>query len=248
MWDYKKLPLSSEIVSPIELWTEWEVFKGDEGEVVYVFSRQFPPYGIFVEISIRQSSGRYEAWSDSEHRASGPYRNVVGTVQTLEEALELSEEQLRFWEKHLLGVINFYHLEDDYGCFSNFARYPIELNGKIWPTSEHYFQAQKFVGTEYEEAVRLAETPRIAAQMGRDCNLPLRSDWEIVKDDVMREAVMAKFSQHQELCDMLSGTGHRLLVEHTENDSYWGDGGNGKGKNMLGRILMEIRQEIKAGV
>jgi ribA/ribD-fused uncharacterized protein len=240
--------MSSEIVSPIELWTEWEIFKGKDGEIVYAFSQQFPPDGIFVEISIRYRSGNYEVWSVSEHRTSGPYENLVGAVQTLEEALELSEEKLRDWEKHLLGVISFYRLEDDYGCFSNFARYPIELKSKTWPTSEHYFQAQKFVGTEHEEEVRLTESPRIAAQMGRDRNRPLRSDWEMVKDDVMREAVMAKFTQHLELQDILLGTGYSLLIEHTENDSYWGDGGNGKGKNMLGRVLMEIREKMKAGV
>ncbi len=240
--------MSSESISPIELWTEWDVFQGGLNGIVYAFSQQFPPDGIFVEISIRQREGNYEIWSVSEHRVSGPYENLVGTVQTLEAALGLSEEKLRDWEKHLLGFINFYHLDGDYGCFSNFARYPLELKDKIWPTSEHYFQAQKFVGTEYEEAVRLAESPRIAAQMGRDRNRPLRSDWEMVKVDVMREAVMAKFTQHLELREMLIGTGFSVLIEHTENDGYWGDGGSGKGKNMLGRILMEIREELKAGV
>lgn len=240
--------MNKEIVSLVELWTEWEIFKGEDGNIVYTFSQQFPPDGIFVEVSIRQHLDNYEVRSFSEHRTSVPYEHVVGTVQTLEEALVLSEEELRDWEKHILGVINFYHLEEDYGSFSNFARYPIELKGKIWPTSEHYFQAQKFIGTDHEEEVRLAESPRVAAQMGRDPSRPLRADWEIVKDKVMREAVMAKFTQHLELRNMLLGTGYSLLIEHTENDSYWGDGGDCKGKNMLGRVLMEIRQELKTGV
>ncbi len=146
--------------------------------------------------------------------------------------------------KYMPGIINFYHLEDEYGCFSNFARYPIKLKGKTWPTSEHYFQAQKFAGTDHEEAIRLAETPMIAAQMGRDRTKPLRSDWEAIKDEVMREAVMAKFRQHPELREILLGTGQRLLIEHTGNDSYWGDGGDGRGKNRLGRILMEVREKL----
>lgn len=81
--------------------------------------------------------------------------------------------------------------------------------------------------------------------MGRDRSRPLRSDWEKVKDDVMREAVRAKFTQNEHLKKTLLSTGDAALVEHTVNDSYWGDGGNGKGKNMLGKILMEIREEIK---
>jgi ribA/ribD-fused uncharacterized protein len=94
----------------------------------------------------------------------------------------------------------------------------------------------------------LAETPTIAAKMGRDRTKPLRPDWEIVKDEVMHEAVMAKFRQYSELRENLLSTEHRLLIEHTSNDSYWGDGGDGRGKNMLGRILMKVREQLRAEV
>lgn len=141
-------------------------------------------------------------------------------------------------------TINFYRVADEHGCFSNFASFPIHLKGKAWPTSEHYFQAQKFAGTEHEDAIRRTKSPMIAARMGRDRKKPLRADWEAVKDDIMREAVRAKFSQHQELGEMLLATGSATLVEHTEKDSYWGDGGDGSGRNMLDKILMEIRQEL----
>jgi NADAR domain len=75
-------------------------------------------------------------------------------------------------------VIHFYSTRDAYGCFSNFAPYPITLKGKLWPTSEHYFQAQKFAGTEHEEAIRLVKSPTIAARMGRSRQRPLRADWD----------------------------------------------------------------------
>ncbi|HYF94979.1 MAG TPA: NADAR family protein [Symbiobacteriaceae bacterium] len=88
--------------------------------------------------------------------------------------------------------IHFYQTDRPYGCFSNFAVYPIQLDGKDWPTTEHYFQAQKFKGTRFEEAVRTASTPMQAARLGRQPDLPLRSDWEVVKDDIMRAAVRAK--------------------------------------------------------
>jgi N-glycosidase YbiA len=143
-------------------------------------------------------------------------------------------------------VINFYSTTDEYGCFSNFAIFPIKLHGKVWPTSEHFFQAQKFPGTEHEREIREAKSARVAARLGRDRKKPLRRDWEAVKDDVMREAVRAKFTQHSDLREILLNTGEAMIVEHTENDSYWGDGGDGSGKNMLGRILMEIRAELRA--
>ena len=100
-------------------------------------------------------------------------------------------------------------------------------------------------GTPDEEEVRLAKSPMIAARMGRSRKRPLRRDWESVKDSLMHEAVLAKFSQHPELREILLGTGEAKLVEHTANDSYWGDGGDGTGKNMLGMILMRVREELR---
>lgn len=143
------------------------------------------------------------------------------------------------------NTIRFYRTGDLYGEFSSFADFPIELDGKIWPTSEHFFQAQKFAGTEHEEAVRLAASPMIAARMGRERSRPFRRDWEHVRDDVMRRAVRAKFTQHPSLRALLLSTGSAQLIEHTRNDDYWADGGDGSGKNMLGVILMEIREELR---
>ena len=143
-------------------------------------------------------------------------------------------------------VINFYSTKDDYGCFSNFAAYPFRINNKVWKTSEHYFQAQKFAGTKHEEELRLAASPMVVARMGRSRQRPLRKDWEIVKDDIMREALRAKFTQNEELKKILVETGNAELVEHTTNDKYWGDGGDGSGKNMLGKLLMELREQLKA--
>lgn len=144
-----------------------------------------------------------------------------------------------------MRVIKFYKIDEPFGCFSNFAPYPIKINGKIWPTSEHYFQAKKFTGTEFEEEIRQAKSPMIAARMGRHRGKPLRADWERVKDEVMRQAVLAKFTQHADLREMLLATGDAVLVEHTKNDSYWGDGGDGRGRNMLGQILVSVREELR---
>jgi ribA/ribD-fused uncharacterized protein len=66
-----------------------------------------------------------------------------------------------------------------------------------------------------------------------------------VKDDIMREALRAKFTQHEDLRKILLETGDARLVEHTTNDRYWGDGGDGSGLNMLGKLLMELREELR---
>lgn len=141
--------------------------------------------------------------------------------------------------------ILFYGTNDQYGCFSNFSAHWIKLDGKSWPTTEHYFQAQKFVGTEHEDAIRLAHSPKNAANMGREHKRPLRADWEEVKDDVMRRAVRAKFEQHEEIRQILLETGDAEIIENAPGDYYWGIGSRGDGKNMLGILLMEVREQLR---
>jgi ribA/ribD-fused uncharacterized protein len=143
-------------------------------------------------------------------------------------------------------VIKFYGTGGDYGCFSNFAHSPIRLNGCTWPTVEHYFQAQKFPDTDYEEAIRQARSPAKAKAMGRSRKYCLRRDWEAVKDGIMRQAVLGKFTQHPDLRAVLLATGDALLVEDSPTDAYWGIGSHGGGKNKLGRILMSVREELRA--
>jgi ribA/ribD-fused uncharacterized protein len=144
-----------------------------------------------------------------------------------------------------MNQILFYRISEPYGEFSNFSPHPVKMNGQVWPTSEHYFQAQKFIGTEYAEAIRQTKSPRIAARMGRSRKHPLRADWETAKDEIMREVLQAKFAQHPSLNSLLLATGDAELIEHTRNDAYWADGGDGTGKNRLGQLLMELRSSLR---
>jgi ribA/ribD-fused uncharacterized protein len=141
--------------------------------------------------------------------------------------------------------IKFYKLKDPFGCFSNFSRHPILLKGILWATNEHYFQAHKQIGTERYLQIAYAASPRIAADMGRDRTYPLRSDWEQVKDSIMKEAVVAKVQQHPEVLKKLMETGDEEIIEDSPIDYYWGCGADGTGKNVLGKILMEVREELK---
>src|SRR5690349_14902585 len=135
--------------------------------------------------------------------------------------------------------------EQPYGCFSNFSAHGFELNGTWWPTSEHYYQAQKFVGTPYAEQVRQARSPKEAANLGRQRTFPIRADWEQVKDEVMRQAVLRKFETHADICAILLATGNEEIIENAPTDYYWGCGADGCGRNMLGQILMQIRQGLR---
>lgn len=146
----------------------------------------------------------------------------------------------------MMPTIHFYSTADDYGEFSNFAEYPIHIDGETWPTTEHYFQAQKFEDAAYRQRIRKAHSPMEAARMGRDRKMKLRRDWESVKVSVMHAGLLAKFRQHDDLRALLLSTSDAKLVERTENDDYWGDGGDGRGRNMLGQLLMRVRETLIA--
>ena len=145
--------------------------------------------------------------------------------------------------------IKFYNRDEPFYEFTNFHPCPVYIDGEMWPTTEHYCQAQKFIGTPYVDRVRRLHHPREAFQLSREPKVSRwrRSDWESVKDDVMLKALRAKFSdQNPKLLSLLLSTGDKTLIEHTSNDSYWGDGGDGTGSNKLGQLLMQVQSELRA--
>jgi ribA/ribD-fused uncharacterized protein len=142
------------------------------------------------------------------------------------------------------GMIQFYNKDEPYYEFTNFYKRVVHIDDKDWPTTEHYYQAQKFTESAVKEHIRRMRTPREAFNFGRGHRID-RSDWNEIKEDIMRIALFHKFDQHQDLREKLLSTGNKRLVEHTSRDSYWGDGGDGKGKNRLGNLLMEVRQNLR---
>eukprot|EP01059_Diplonema_ambulator_P007172 TRINITY_DN16680_c0_g1_i1.p1 TRINITY_DN16680_c0_g1~~TRINITY_DN16680_c0_g1_i1.p1 ORF type:complete len:206 (+),score=52.85 TRINITY_DN16680_c0_g1_i1:38-619(+) len=156
------------------------------------------------------------------------------------------------------GKLWFYNQTRAYGCFSNFSPHPVVIDGHRYQTTEHYFQAMKFLGSEADMLdVVKAASPSQAARIGRDRRRPLRKDWETVKEDIMKKALLAKFTQHKSCQDTLLETAGLFLVEHTENDRYWADGGDHSwdpstphsnlGKNRLGVLLTELREDFLSG-
>jgi N-glycosidase YbiA len=165
-------------------------------------------------------------------------------------------------------VINFYYADDIYGEFSNFYVRPITIDGVTWPVgTEQYFHAMKSEDESVQEHVRTQiTTPAKAKRYGKQ--VALRADWDSVvgterlwdifrddrgivveraKDHIMYTALVAKFTQHDDLRQILLSTGDAVLVEDTQGpgknaDAYWGNGATGDGQNKLGRMLMMIRR------
>jgi len=141
--------------------------------------------------------------------------------------------------------IKFFAKNDKYYQLSNFAGFGFELDGNYWKTMEHYFQAMKFTGTAQFEKIRDCGSPKQAKDLGQTRAVSIRSDWDSVKEEIMLVGLRQKFHSAK-LKELLIGTGKKVLIEDSPYDKYWGIGANGKGKNRLGELLMELRTELKA--
>lgn len=140
--------------------------------------------------------------------------------------------------------IRFYHEFEENGEFSNYYMTPISVQGKTWPSVEHYYQAQKTLDAAYAERIRQSATPDEAKDLGNAPDCPMREDWDERKVEAMRRGLYAKFTQHAGLKEKLIGTGDAVLMENSMTDYYWGVGADGTGLSMLGKLLMALRAEL----
>ena len=141
--------------------------------------------------------------------------------------------------------IRFYKGFGEYGYLATYSNYGFFKDGVFWKTSEHYYQAQKFMDSDTKIRIQNAETPKIASTIGRDRKLNLRSDWEEVKQDVMFDAVYYKFKQNKDILQKLLDTGNARIVEATVKENYWGCGPNNDGQNNYGKILIKVREKLR---
>lgn len=138
-----------------------------------------------------------------------------------------------------MSIDNF---RDEYYFLSNFYECPIIYRGIRYKNNEAAFQSMKTENIlERHEFSEL--NPSKAKHKGR--KVTLRKDWEEIKDQIMYEVVKSKFTQNDDLRLKLLSTGEEELIEGNDwNDTYWGMC-SGEGKNMLGKILMRVREEVK---
>ena len=144
-------------------------------------------------------------------------------------------------------VVGFF-LDGSY-VFDNFAPFQVEWRGKLWPTSEHAYQAAHFIDThpKLAEKVRAAKSPREASDFANAHADKDRPDWKDVKLSVMEEICLCKLRQHAYIRQVLLDTGNRQLVEMSPHDAFWGWGPDKNGRNELGKVWMRLRDKLKAG-
>lgn len=149
-----------------------------------------------------------------------------------------------------MDEISFYRAnEKPYGPLSNLYRRPIIFEGEEYKTSEHAYQAGKARKEEVKKWLMAAPTPALLAMAAHGLYVwDVHPDWSKTKFDRMKHILLCKFTQHKDLQDLLLSTGNKRLVEVATVDNavnrLWGEV-NGKGKNKLGELLMEVREEIR---
>ncbi|OJY94464.1 MAG: hypothetical protein BGP25_05590 [Lysobacterales bacterium 63-13] len=137
--------------------------------------------------------------------------------------------------------------EQDFYVLSNFSSFRLDCWGLQFQTSEAAYHWMKFANTApaIAEEIRLAPSAHEAFKLAERHTKLRRPDWDGIKVDVMRGILRAKAEQHEYVRRKLLATGDRILVEDSWRDAYWGWGPNLAGQNMLGRLWMEVRHELR---
>ncbi len=177
--------------------------------------------------------------------------------------------------KYRQMTIEFYSKKKPYYEFSNYygahidKKYKLTVDGVNWLTTEHYYQSMKFDNAEYIKLIRECSTPYKAYCLGKikkprfnwkhkpdgismydiidkyKSKVTIIRGWDAkIKCKIMLKVLRAKFGQNEHLKKLLLDTGNRTLIESSPRDSYWGRY-NGNGINMLGKLLMKVRKELK---
>lgn len=131
--------------------------------------------------------------------------------------------------------------------FDNFAPFQIEWRGKLYPTAEHAYQAAHFIisNPDIAEIIRNTKSPREASDFANSNVNYEDPGWKDIKLSIMQEIVRCKMEQHEYIRKALLDSGDKYIVEMNDKDEFWGWGKNHKGRNELGKIWMQLRNEIK---
>jgi ribA/ribD-fused uncharacterized protein len=132
-----------------------------------------------------------------------------------------------------------------YAFLSNFCMHPVHLDGRLYPSVEHAYQAAKALDPKLRVRFQLPIQGAHAKRLGR--KVRLRADWENVKNRVMLTLLREKFSDESFGKNLLATGDARLVEGNTWGDTYWGVC-RGEGQNMLGFLLMQVRYELTIGL
>ncbi|HTK34596.1 MAG TPA: NADAR family protein [Caulobacteraceae bacterium] len=144
--------------------------------------------------------------------------------------------------------------EQDFYVLSNFSSFEVVWSGLTFKTSEHLYHWLRFILSEEPDAhqiagaVKEARSAHDAFKIAQEHKSLQVANWDKTKVGRMRAVLQEKANQHEYVRRKLLATGERELIEDSWRDDFWGWGPNRDGQNMLGKLWMEVRSELRAVV
>lgn len=163
---------------------------------------------------------------------------TIGSPQTIQQKNFVTRlfESIRFYKAYKNGPTS---------GFSNFSTHTVYLQifDTTFPSSEAAFNSFKDPENKlYIEKLKETKTPFAAKDLGKKCNL--RVDWYERREEFMTIVINSKLKQHKDFEENLKNSLLKRIIYHTKKDKFWGDGPDGNGKNILGKILMKCRNNL----
>jgi ribA/ribD-fused uncharacterized protein len=141
--------------------------------------------------------------------------------------------------------MSIYFYDQWYDVLNNFSANAVEIEGILYPTSEHAYQAAKCTDPDGKQEIKSAKSPLLAKEISNQKYKSAKdSDWNNKKLGVMESILRAKLAQHQEVREALIKSGTEEIAEDSPVDAFWGRGEDGNGENQLGKLWMKIRSEL----
>jgi len=141
-------------------------------------------------------------------------------------------------------AVDYLSRTDSSNPLASYATHAFELDGALWPSVEHYYQAMKFENSPLYDDIRCAVDPAAAAKLASKNKKLIRKDWNKIKRTIMTRGLYIMFRNHPDAATQLLASGKNRLVEKSQYDYYWGCGRDLRGDNTYGVILMEIREKL----
>jgi ribA/ribD-fused uncharacterized protein len=138
-----------------------------------------------------------------------------------------------------------YLWEDEFYPLSNFAAFAVEYQGVLWATGEHAYQAASFTDESICAEIATARSAHEARLLGQEHKAQRRSDWSNTKVQVMEDIFRAKLAQHVYVKEKLLASGSREIIKNVPDDSFWGWGADHAGENRMGKLWMQLRDELQ---
>jgi ribA/ribD-fused uncharacterized protein len=141
----------------------------------------------------------------------------------------------------------FFSRKDSDELLGSFIELPFELDGRLWPTAEHYCQAMKFEGSPLADKVHAQPSAKLAQKLGESWlnKLKARKDWGEVRTTVMTRAVYIQARSHSDKAEAILATGESPLMENDNYDYFWGCGRDRRGENQYGKVVMNVRAKLR---